>query len=46
MLMTMGVLKKYDNKHELITVRQRQFYGTIESIKEMKFSNDKEKSSK
>jgi len=41
MLMTMGVLNKHDNKHEFITLRQRTFYGIIESMEDMKFLNDK-----
>ena len=35
MLMTMGVFNKHDYKHELLTLRQRQFYGIIESMAEM-----------
>ena len=42
--MAMGVLNKHDYKHELITLRQRKLYGTIESMEEMQFSNDKGKS--
>jgi len=44
MLMTMGVLNKPDNKHELIILRQRQFYGIIESMGEILFSNIEGKS--
>ena len=41
MLMTMGVLNKHDYKHEFITLRQRTFYGIIESMEDMKFLNNK-----
>ena len=30
LLMTMGVLDKHNIKHELITLRQRKFYGNKE----------------
>jgi len=44
MLTTMGVLNKHDYKHELLTLRQRLYYGIIESMAKMQFSNDKVKS--
>jgi len=43
MLMTMGVLNEHDYKHELITLRKRTFFGIIERIEEMQFSNDEVK---
>jgi len=43
MLMTMGVLNKHENKHEFITLRQRQLYGITVGIEGMQFSNDKGK---